>query len=241
MPEGLATFPSIIPRRRKPIHNRRAPLARPTTTNGRASTWHGPHPAPGARHSFAPVPVPAALAPARATATPADVVVIESDDDSDASTDDDSDATTTISALLADLVGSDEDLKERAQQGHNVTILAYPIDDLKNATDVRLGAFVRLDDKAVPDVDDVKANYIDDAIISFHIKYRLSLLPPPRRALVYQFDTIFMSHLRKGYNDVARWLSRVDFFAMDLLVVPIHHSEHCGTRGNEEATHRHTY
>jgi len=44
---------------------------------------------------------------------------------------------------------------------------------------------------------------------------------------LYAFSTFFYANLaKKGYTSVKRWTKKVDIFAHDLLIIPIHLSMH---------------
>lgn len=77
------------------------------------------------------------------------------------------------------------------------------------------------------------AQYLNDSLIDFKIRYLDMQEFPARRDTWYAYSTFFYSRLasrlnqfNQSYKTVERWTKNVDIFAKELLVVPINEGEH---------------
>jgi len=67
-------------------------------------------------------------------------------------------------------------------------------------------------------------NWLNDEVINFYMQMIAARGDPYR---VHAFNTFFYSNIRdKGYSSVKRWTKKVDIFAHDIVLVPVHLGMH---------------
>ncbi|XP_013874088.1 sentrin-specific protease 1 isoform X3 [Austrofundulus limnaeus] len=70
-------------------------------------------------------------------------------------------------------------------------------------------------------------NWLNDEVINFYMNLLVERSKDPNMPSVNTFNTFFYPKLRSsGYSAVRRWTKRMDIFAKDLLLVPVHLGMH---------------
>ncbi|XP_037540080.1 sentrin-specific protease 1 [Nematolebias whitei] len=70
-------------------------------------------------------------------------------------------------------------------------------------------------------------NWLNDEVINFYMNLLVERSKDPSRPSVNTFNTFFYPKLRSsGYSAVRRWTKKMDIFAKDLLLVPVHLGMH---------------
>ncbi|KAG9340234.1 hypothetical protein JZ751_021674 [Albula glossodonta] len=72
-----------------------------------------------------------------------------------------------------------------------------------------------------------KLNWLNDEVINFYMNMLVERSRRPDLPSVYTFNTFFYPKLRSaGFAAVRRWTKKVDVFASDILLVPVHLGVH---------------
>lgn len=70
-------------------------------------------------------------------------------------------------------------------------------------------------------------NWLNDEVINFYMNLLVERSRMPSLPTVHAFNTFFYPKVKSdGYSAVKRWTKKVDVFAMDLLLVPVHLGVH---------------
>ncbi|XP_043967919.1 sentrin-specific protease 1 [Gambusia affinis] len=70
-------------------------------------------------------------------------------------------------------------------------------------------------------------NWLNDEVINFYMNLLVERSKEPNRPSVNTFNTFFYPKLRSsGYSAVRRWTKKMDIFAKDILLVPVHLGMH---------------
>lgn len=70
-------------------------------------------------------------------------------------------------------------------------------------------------------------NWLNDEVINFYMNLLVERSKRPDLPTVYTFNTFFFPKLRSaGFSAVRRWTKKVDLFAHDILLVPVHLGVH---------------
>ncbi|KAJ8347132.1 hypothetical protein SKAU_G00285330 [Synaphobranchus kaupii] len=70
-------------------------------------------------------------------------------------------------------------------------------------------------------------NWLNDEVINFYMNMLVERSRRPGLPSVYTFNTFFYPKLRSaGFSAVRRWTKKVDIFASDILLVPVHLGVH---------------
>ncbi|XP_075212918.1 sentrin-specific protease 1-like isoform X2 [Lycorma delicatula] len=131
--------------------------------------------------------------------------------------------TITDSVILDEPVEAEEEIPELTTEMENrITNALYP----KPSNEVVAEGFsLRITRKDMHTL--AKLNWLNDEVINFYMNLLIERGKKDKMPKVYAFNTFFYPKLiESGHASLKRWTRKVDVFAHDLIVVPVHLGVH---------------